>query len=1012
MPSLKITQLTEQTVPGASDPLAIVDLSGTPTTKKITVTNLTAGKVTKNADIVAGSNKTKVSYDAKGLITSGTDANLDDLGDVILATPTTDQILKFNGTEWVNGASSTVSGSSGIEFYLDDTVILPTGTNNDLEIVTLSRTPVTSAEVVDTIALNSNTVLGEGYLYDTALGTTSITAGAWEFDFYLAVNNAGGVTTANFRVARVRDEAGTVTITGTGTSRTATASTGTPFAVTKIDVGGTIVTDSYLRTTSGAYRITARTSDTVVTITTPTTLNNATTPSAFSVHKALFIVNSPEINNTATSPLFAGLQLYSVVSVQPAYTILTTDKLAIAVAGTSDTNGRSVYFSHNGTTRYSHIHTPMATSHNDLLGLQGGATTERYHLTSAQHTKVTTSNTVNNVLLGNTTSAPLEVAPSTSGNVLTSNGTTWVSSPAPVSVSVTTKGDIQTHNATVPARLAAGVTNGMLLSVDSGETTGLKWITAPGSSSLISNETPTGTIDGSNTSYTLAGTMVSGSLKVFLNGVRMKGGGTDYTEGTNAFTMTVAPLTGDILLVDYYSSTTTFAQGGTNFIDNEPSGVTPDGVETVFSTGQTYIGGTLKVYRDGQRLTLTDDYAETTPGSGVYTFVTAPVTGSTITTDYQHLAASDGVADLLDGYHADATPTANKIPVLDANAKVPQDALYLNNSMAYQSIQNGNFDIWQRGTSFTNITNAIFTTDRWYHNIVLDGGTNPTTIIYSKQNLTSGNIFNSSYFYRVNPNGAGSGYGSVAYNNINQRIEHGTRYLCGAGKTITMSFWAKSDIAGKKIAIWAGQSYGTGGSPSTFDVMTPVGTREWTLTSTWTRYTATFNTATLVGKTFGTNPDDFVQVALYYQWGSTFFSGAETFGGSGNIDISQIQVCSGSVALPFQPKSYVEELALCQRYYFASMPDNSASSAFFVKAANNDCAGFAGFPVTMRIAPTNVHVWNGATVDGVFGFSSGAIAPTVTAAATANGIYQINKVGGFTTEVYGALFHYKADAEL
>ena len=35
--------------------------------------------------------------------------------------------------------------------------------------------------------------------------------------------------------------------------------------------------------------------------------------------------------------------------------------------------------------------------------------------------------TANNVLLGNGTSAPLTVAPGTNGNVLTSNGTTWVS---------------------------------------------------------------------------------------------------------------------------------------------------------------------------------------------------------------------------------------------------------------------------------------------------------------------------------------------------------------------------------------------------------------------------------------------------------------------------------------------------------------------------------------------------------------------------------------------------------
>jgi hypothetical protein len=39
--------------------------------------------------------------------------------------------------------------------------------------------------------------------------------------------------------------------------------------------------------------------------------------------------------------------------------------------------------------------------------------------------------TANNVLLGNGTSALQVVAPGTSGNLLTSNGTTWVSSTPP-----------------------------------------------------------------------------------------------------------------------------------------------------------------------------------------------------------------------------------------------------------------------------------------------------------------------------------------------------------------------------------------------------------------------------------------------------------------------------------------------------------------------------------------------------------------------------------------------------
>ena len=56
--------------------------------------------------------------------------------------------------------------------------------------------------------------------------------------------------------------------------------------------------------------------------------------------------------------------------------------------------------------------------------------------------------TANNVILGNGTSTPLFVAPSTSGNVLTSNGTTW-SSTAPA-----TSGTVTSVAMTVPSVLS------------------------------------------------------------------------------------------------------------------------------------------------------------------------------------------------------------------------------------------------------------------------------------------------------------------------------------------------------------------------------------------------------------------------------------------------------------------------------------------------------------------------------------------------------------------------------
>jgi len=71
-------------------------------------------------------------------------------------------------------------------------------------------------------------------------------------------------------------------------------------------------------------------------------------------------------------------------------------------------------------------------------------------------------------------------------------------------------------------------------------------------SNFVTEETPSGTINGSNTTFTLANTPTSGTVKLYLNGVRQKSGaGNDYTISTNTITMTTAPVSGDVLLVDY-----------------------------------------------------------------------------------------------------------------------------------------------------------------------------------------------------------------------------------------------------------------------------------------------------------------------------------------------------------------------------------------------------------------------------------------------------------------------------
>jgi hypothetical protein len=72
-----------------------------------------------------------------------------------------------------------------------------------------------------------------------------------------------------------------------------------------------------------------------------------------------------------------------------------------------------------------------------------------------------------------------------------------------------------------------------------------------GAATQVWSETPTGTIDGVNTSFTTAHAYSTGLLAVFLNGLRMRRSA-DYNEtSSTSFQFINAPLSGDSLSVDY-----------------------------------------------------------------------------------------------------------------------------------------------------------------------------------------------------------------------------------------------------------------------------------------------------------------------------------------------------------------------------------------------------------------------------------------------------------------------------
>jgi hypothetical protein len=71
-------------------------------------------------------------------------------------------------------------------------------------------------------------------------------------------------------------------------------------------------------------------------------------------------------------------------------------------------------------------------------------------------------------------------------------------------------------------------------------------------SNFVDKETPTGALNGSNTTYTLANTPVFGSEHVYLNGALQDvGAGNDYTISNAVITMLTAPTSADKIKVSY-----------------------------------------------------------------------------------------------------------------------------------------------------------------------------------------------------------------------------------------------------------------------------------------------------------------------------------------------------------------------------------------------------------------------------------------------------------------------------
>ena len=313
-------------------------------------------------------------------------------------------------------------------------------------------------------------------------------------------------------------------------------------------------------------------------------------------------------------------------------------------------------------------------------------------------------------------------------------------------------------------------------------------------------------------------------------------------------------------------------------------------------------------------------------------------------------------------------------------------------------IINGAMQVAQRGTSASSYGYAA---DRWY----LNGSGATVTMSQQSFAVEQEDVpFNPQYYLNLNV--------TTGNNNCGIHYKHeGTHEF--DNKTLTLSFYAKSSNA-RELTI----QFQTVANSGTEIVNHTVTSSTFTPTSSWQRYTFQLTAADMSGvRAYAGN--DYTVIVIS--------QGSDTSTSAWQLDITGVQLEVGSVATPFEHRSYGEELALCMRYYEKSYDVGAApGTATFIGRHNSsgggaNCSATTSFisggkftyTVPKRAAAT-VTLYDRSGASGVIDrFTLGAADNT-----GQNGTVADNASSGFyiyssgSSNDTGLAFHFTADAEL
>ena len=300
-------------------------------------------------------------------------------------------------------------------------------------------------------------------------------------------------------------------------------------------------------------------------------------------------------------------------------------------------------------------------------------------------------------------------------------------------------------------------------------------------------------------------------------------------------------------------------------------------------------------------------------------------------------------------------------------------------------IINGNFDVWQRGTSLVSGFGDRFLADRFLTRSI------SSTYTTAQVALNFGELPGTTKYYHRNEVTTGSTNGRYCY--LAHRIE-GVRTF--AGSTATISFYAKAN-ASKNVAVEIVQNFGSGSTSG--QEFTYVDT--FALTTSWQKFTATVSVPSIVGFNPGTH-SSFLGLHFWFDAGVEWNDRTHNLGHqSGRFDITQVQFEEGPVATPFEQRFEGTELTLCQRYY-----ESDSVYMGYAKGNNDNSALYVPiyYKVTKRHDPVMTVVFNAGSGD----FNASILSSVATLSSLDSITYAITNV---SSDVGGRIT-YAADAEV